>query len=162
MPQSSLAQLIVPPRKLKEKVGSGGLDKSIIVRAQHLLESNTIDFKPIGSHLLRALDQAIQDVRSGKLRGKAALQNLLYPVMELKAQGTMFHYPLITDISDTLIHFLEARTEINDDVLTLVGGYKMAATAIFSRGLKGSGGTAGNELRTALTDAYNRFYKTIQ
>lgn len=162
MQQSSVAQLINPPQRLKEKLGSGGLDKSIIAKAQQQLESNTVDFKPIGAHLLGMLDKTLQDIHSGKLRGKAAVKSLLYPVMELKAQGTMFHYPLITDISDTLINFLETVTEVNSDVLSLVNGYKMAATAIFSKGLKGNGGTAGNELRATLSDAYNRFYKHIR
>jgi hypothetical protein len=161
MPQSSVAELIVPSRKLKEKAGSGGLDPALLAKAQQKLEANTIDFKPIGSHLLRMIDEAVNDINSGKLRGKPAIQRLLYPVMELKAQGAMFHYPLITDISDTLINFLEAMPEVNSNVLTLVSGYKMAATAIFSKNLTGTGGVTGKELRTALSDAYRRFNNNI-
>jgi hypothetical protein len=156
------AELISPQKKLKEKVGSGGLDKSIIARAQTQLESNTIDFKPAGLHLVRVIDEALRDIQSGKLHGKPAIKSLLYPAMELKAQGAMFHYSLVTDISDTLINFLETVTEINADVIDLVIGYKMASLAILSKGLTGNGGTAGQELRAALADAYNRFYKNTQ
>ena len=156
---SGPAQLIAPSKKLKEKVGSGGLDKSIIILAQQQIESNTLDFKPIGLHLVRTIEHAIHDIQTGKLRGKTAIKSLLYPAMELKAQGAMFHYPLVTNISDTLINFLETVTEINTDVINLVSGYKMASMAIFSNGLTGSGGTAGKELSIALADAYNRFYK---
>jgi hypothetical protein len=161
MTQQSTAELIHPPRKLKEKVGSGGLDRGIIAKAQQQLETNSIDFKPIGLHLVGIIEKTLQDIQSGKLRGKPAIKSLLYPAMELKAQGAMFHYPLVSDISATLINFLETITEINADVINLVTGYKMVTMAIFSKGLTGNGGTAGEELRTALADAYNRFYKNI-
>jgi len=157
--RSNRAELISPQKKLKEKAGSGGLDRKIIAKAQTQLESNTIDFKPIGLHLIRVIDEAIRDIKSGKLQGKPAITRLLYPAMELKAQGTMFHYPLVTDISNTLINFLETVTEANDDVIDLVVGFKMAGQAILSKSLTGDGGAVGKELRTALTDAYTRFHK---
>ena len=158
-PQSGTAEIIHPPKRLKEKVGSGGLDMSIIAKAQEQLEANTIDFKPIGLHLLRIIDDSLRDIQAGKLQGKAAIKSLLYPIMELKAQGTMFNYPLITDISDTRVNFLETITDINADVIELITGYRMASMAIFSKGLTGSGGAAGQELRSAISQAYIRFHK---
>jgi hypothetical protein len=161
MQQNSAAQLIHPPRKLKEKMGSGGLDAGIIAKAQQRMDTNTVDFRPIGTHLLRLVDEALQDTRLGKLRGKAAIQKLLYPIMELKAQGAMFHYPLITDISGTLGNFLETIPEISTEVLDLVTAYKMACTAIFSKNLTGQGGATGKQLQSELADVYRRFYKQI-
>ena len=76
----------------------GGLDKSIIMMAQQRLEANTIDFRPTGLHLIHALDEAIQNIQAGKLRGSAALKGLLYPAMELKAQGAIWdEMPAIPD-----------------------------------------------------------------
>jgi hypothetical protein len=157
---SSAAQLIHPPQKLKEKAGSGGLDRSILALAQQRLESNTLDFKPIGLHLIRTIDETLHDIRAGKVRGKQAIQRLLYPAMELKAHGAMFHYTLMTEISETLMNLLESLNELDSDVVELIAGYKMAGTVIFSKGLTGNGGVAGNKLRTALNDAYARFYKS--
>lgn len=154
------AQLIHPAKKLKEKVGSGGLDRSILALAQQRLEANTLDFKPIGLHLIRAIDEALQDISSGKVRGKPAIQRLLYPAMELKAQGAMFHYALVTEISETLMNLLETLSDLDNDVLELIAGYKMAGNVIFSKDLTGNGGAAGNKLRIALNDAYARFYKS--
>lgn len=154
------AQLIRPPQKLKEKVGSGGLDRSILTLAQQRLEANSIDFKPIGQRLIRTIDDALADIRAGKVRGKAAIQRLLHPAMELKAQGAMFNYTLMTEISETLMNLLESLNDLDSEVLELITGYKMAGTLIFSKGLTGDGGVAGNKLRTALNDAYARFYKS--
>lgn len=161
MQQSNAAQLIHPPRKLKEKMGSGGLDPNIIAKAQERMDANTIDFKPIGTHLLRLVDEALQDMRSGKLRGKAAIHKLLHPIIELKAQGTMFRYPLISDISGTLGYFLETVPENSPEVIELVTAYKMACTAIFSKNLTGQGGAVGKQLQAELADVYRRFYKKI-
>ena len=160
-PQTATAELIYPPARLKEKVGSGGLDASIIAKAQQQLESNTIDFKPIGVHLVRTIDEILGEIKAGKLRGKAAVRKLLFPIMELKAQGAMFHYPLVTDISDKLVNLLETAAEINAEMLALVAGYNMATMGIFSKGLKGSGGPAGQELRAAMSQAYIRFHKNL-
>ena len=154
------AQLIHPPQKLKEKVGSGGLDRSILALAQQRLDANTVDFKPIGQHLIRTIDEALHDIRSGKVRGKHAIQRLLYPAMELKAHGAMFHYALVTEISETLMNLLESLNDLESEVLELIAGYKLAGNLIFNKGLTGNGGVAGNKLRTALDDAYARFYKS--
>ena len=159
-PANNVAELIIPQHKLKEKVGSGGIDKSIIALAQQQLDSNTIDFKPIGFHLVSMIESALLDIHTGKLRGKNAIKSLLYPAMELKAQGTMFHYPLVSNISDTFINFLETVTELDADMISLAAGYRLANQAILSKNLKGDGGPAGKKLRTALLEAYNRFYKT--
>ena len=157
--KADTAEMISPQKKLKEKVGSGGLDKNIILKAQTQLESNETDFRPIGLQLVKVIDEAIKNIRSEKMQGEPAIKSLLYPAMELKAQGTMFHYPLITDISDTFINFLETIKETPPDVIDLVIGYKMTIQTILTNGLKGDGGRVGKELQSALADVYKRFYK---
>lgn len=154
------AELLTPPNRLKEKVGSGGLDENVIHKAQALLENNTVDFRPIASMLVEILSEAITDAKNGNIKGEVAIEAMIYPAMQLKAQGSMFHYPLITEISNILVNFLETVTVMDKDVLDIVFHHKMSINAVLSSQIKGDGGKVGKELRDALMDACNRYYKT--
>ncbi|MDY0008975.1 MAG: hypothetical protein RBS08_04650 [Bdellovibrionales bacterium] len=154
------AELISPPNRLKEKVGSGGIDENVLQKAQELLERNTINFDPIANMLLDLLVEAIADAKSGALKGEDALGAMIYPAMQLKAQGTMFHYPLVSDISHILVNFLETVEDLNRDVLDIVVAHKMAIKAVLASQLKGDGGKTGKELREALMEACGRYYRS--
>lgn len=154
------AELISPPNRLKEKVGSGGIDENVLNKAQALLENNTVDFKPIASMLMELLAEAVTDAKNGNIKGETAIEAMIYPAMQLKAQGTMFHYPLVTEISNILVNFLETVTTVDKDVLDLVVAHKMSINAVLASQIKGDGGKVGKDLRDALMDACNRYYKT--
>lgn len=153
------AELIMPPNKLKEKVGNGGLDAKIISRAQDLIESNTEDFRPIAATLIDMLETELIKTQSGQLKGEAAIEAIIYPAMQLKAQGAMFKYPLITDISGTLVGFLEVIRDCNKDALDIVIAHKMAIKAVLRAQIKGDGGAQGTALREELREACVRYFQ---
>lgn len=154
------AELITPPNSIKAKVGSGGIDVNVINKAQALLENNTVDFQPIAAMLMELLNEAITDAKNGNIKGEAAIEGMIYPAMQMKAQGTMFHYPLVTEVSNILVNFLETVTNVDKDVLDIVVAHKMSINAVLASQIKGDGGKVGKDLRDALMDACNRYYKT--
>jgi hypothetical protein len=153
------AELISPPNRLKSVVGSGGIDPRLISKAQELLTDNKVDFSPDALVLIDELNTAIQQARAGTISGEDALERIIYPAMQLKAQGSMFHYNLITDICNILINFLETVQSLDDNVMSIVMAHKMSITAVLSGNIKGDGGKIGKELRDELMDACNRYYK---
>jgi hypothetical protein len=153
------AELIMPPNRLKEKVGHGGIDETVLMKAQELMENNSIEFQPIAAMLIDVLSEAISDAKAGHISGEEAIEEMLYPAMQLKAQGTMFHYPLVSDISNTLVSFLETVGNTDKDVLDVVLAHKMSINAVLSSQIKGDGGKVGRELREALLGACARYYK---
>lgn len=154
------AELIMPPNEIKEKVGSGGLDETVLIKAQDMLANNTVDFAPIGATLLEALANALEKARTGQTTGEAAIEAIIYPAMQLKAQGAMFHYALVTEISDILVNFLETVTNTDKDVLEIVNAHRLAIGAAVSGKVKSDGGASGAALRDALMDACNRYYRS--
>jgi hypothetical protein len=154
------AELISPPNRLKEKVGSGGIDETVLMKAQELLERNTINFEPIANMLIDLLVEAIADAKSGDLKGEEAIEAMIYPAMQMKAQGSMFHYPLVSDISHILVNFLETVENTDRDVLDIVIAHKMSIKAVLASHLKGDGGKTGKELREALMEACGRYYRS--
>lgn len=155
------AELLNVPNKLKEKVGSGGIDQALIAKAQAALDANTVDFIPIGDMLLKALDEALLSVTSGKISGEPAIESILYPVMQIKAQGAMFHYPLATDVSDILINFLETVTDINSDVMEIIQGHKKVLHTVLQKQMKDDTGLLGKQFCIALQDACKRYHRNL-
>lgn len=153
------AELIRPPNRLKQKVGHGGIDPKVIEKAQKLIEANSQDFKPIAEMYLDLLTDSMHDAPKMD-DGEKAIENMIYPAMQLKAQGTMFKYPLITAICDILVNFLERIKKPDEDAMDVVNAHRMALRAIIGSEIKGSGGDQEGELVGALREACKRYFKS--
>jgi hypothetical protein len=152
------AELITPPNRLKEKVGSGGLNETTLAKAQGSMESSIVDFQPVAQPFLDMITRGLDEIKTGNLAGEKAVETLIYPAMQLKAQGTMFSYPCVTDIGDVLVNFLEVVPNIDQDVIEIVVAHKRAINSVIVHKLKGDNGRVGKELKSALIDACNRYY----
>lgn len=159
--RAAAAELITPPNKLKAAVGSGGIDTQQIRSAQRALEvtASVTDFRTIAMPLLNALKAAFDEARSGKATGPEALEAMMYPAMQMKAQGGMFKYTLITEICNTLVNFLETLDNLDKNAIEIVDAYIKTIHIIIKNAMNGDGGPKGKALRDALTDACNRYYR---
>ena len=151
----------MPPNVLKEKVGSGGFDETNVVKAQDQIKNNKVDFRPIAAALISDMDKAIADARSGAVQGGAAVREIMAPAMELKAQGSLFHYPLVSEISNILVNFLETVTSADADVLEIITAHKTAINLVLSGRIpEADKAKTGRELCRALLDSCDRYAKT--
>lgn len=148
----------MPPNTLKIKVGEGGIPAYVLKRCQEYLESNPVDFTP---HAVRHLDQ-LKDVRAQMEKtaidhetAKIRLTNI---VMQLKSNGSMFHYQLISMISDVMLRFLEKVERINQDFMDIFGMYNRILEIILTKRLNGNGGREGYALTQELHNACLRYY----
>lgn len=170
------AEFIKPPNILKAKVGSGGLTDDILNKAQTLLENNAVDFLPLAEIYLASLMQATELAQKALVEQKLQQQEpalnqtetakrehlvtrMIYPAMQLKANGGMFHYPLITAIADRLIHFLEVVAYADEDVVDIVVAFHTTMRAILISRISGDGGTHGKEVLDALDSACTRYFQ---
>ncbi len=156
------AEFITPPNTLKLKAGNGGLDERILEKAQRMIENSEVDFLPIGQRYLTALQEGIRmsQTRRGEIEDETLIVTMLYPAMQLKANGGMFGYPLITAVAARLIRFLEYLREPNQDALDIVGGFFNSLQAIMLMGEKTQEiSEHGSELYTALDEACERYFE---
>lgn len=156
------AEFITPPNTLKMKAGSGGLDEKIIEKAQKMIDQSGVDFIPLGQRYLVALNEGIRltETRRTELDNEALIATMLYPAMQLKANGGMFRYPLITSVAARLIRFLERISEPNDDAMDIINGFATSLQAIMLMGEKNADVVDhGNELYAALDEACDRFFE---
>jgi len=156
------AEFITPPNTLKLKAGSGGLDEKIIEKAQKMIEQSGIDFVPIGQRYLVSLTEGIRltETRRGEVEDETLIATMLYPAMQLKANGGMFKYPLVTLVSAKLIRFLEHIKEPNDDAMDIINGFATSLQAIMLMGEKSAEvSDHGHELTQALDEACERYFE---
>lgn len=155
------AEFINPPNLIKAKVGSGGLSEDILEKAQRLLENNTVDFLPLGEMYLATLMKGIDTAKNAHPDddGEHIISLMLYPAMQLKANGGMFHYQLVTHIADKLIQFLEVITHADIESIEIVMAFHTTIRAVILGRITGDGGRHGAELLSALNEACMRYFE---
>ncbi len=160
-PTRRKAEFIKLPNTLKNKVGGGGLSENILNKAQALLENNTTDFRPLGEMYLDALSKGLDQAKNpaADANMEDMISTMLYPSMQMKANGGMFHYPLVTSIADLLIHFLEVIEKLDEECLEIIQAFHTTLRAILLGQIKGNGGQRGKELHDALSEACFRYFE---
>lgn len=153
------AEFIRPPNDLKQKVGNGGLDEAVLEKAQKLIETASVDFLPMGKRYLTALEEglSLSHSRAHELDSETLISTMLYPAMQLKANGGMFGYQLVTSVASRLVQFLEVLDTPNEDALEVVNGFATVLRSIIMGQIEGNGGDHGPELYEALDEACERF-----
>jgi hypothetical protein len=149
----------VPPNILREKCGVGGINPDVLKKAQTFIDENDLDFTPFAEDFLNKLDVALAAARKNTARTKETLATISRPVMELKANGAMFEYPLISDVAGILLNFLENLQGLNDDALDIVIVHRRTLHVIVTSRLRGTGGKDGQALLQELVDACERYFK---
>lgn len=148
-----------PSFLLKQKVGEGGLDEAVLKKAETYIANHDLDFEMYATNYLKRLDALLSDAKMGIITGKEALNALSGPVMELKANGGMFKYTLVSEVADVALNFIENVEELNDDGFELIAMHQRTLYAIFANHLTGTGGKEGRALAEELYGACKRYYK---
>ena len=160
MPDTKKVKFINPPNHLKMKVGGGGIPEERIKQAQQLMDTYEVDFRPEAQKLVKNLTKATQ----------AALQNtgstteinrdhMVFPIMQLKANGGMFKYQLLTDVADICLQFMESVTDYNKEAIDIIKAHENTIQIILKNDLRGDGGAEGYALIQELHQACKRYFK---
>ncbi|MCB1555805.1 MAG: hypothetical protein KDJ15_00665 [Alphaproteobacteria bacterium] len=161
-PQRRRARFYNPPNTLKQKVGAGGLSADILDKAQQLIENNAVDIRPWAEIQLERIRNYAQKAEDGLIdahQEEEIIQSLLHASMQLKANGGMFHYPLITKIADRLLHFLEVVERLDADALEIVMAFHTTLQAVLHGQVKDADTPHARALLDALVGACTRYFK---
>lgn len=149
---------ISPRNTLKEKVGSGGIPAYVLKKCQDYLEENPVDFIPFAYRFLERLEEIRASHPQAAKRPKETVTEITNIIMQLKSNGSMFHYQLISMISDVMLRFLENVTKIDGDFLEIFTVYNKVLNIILNKRLTGNGGREGYILTQELHSACLRYY----
>lgn len=156
---TSKVKMIKPENTLKKKVGSGGFNETDLIKAQAGIDKNEIDFRPLAQDLLGELDVVLKAVEEKKLAPGEQFNAIMYPMMQLKSQGGLFKYPLVSHISHKALDFLENIDGPDDDVIKIVLGYRNSVQAMIKLQLKEIESPVGSKLVEELEQAFARYKK---
>lgn len=161
----SKVRFIKPPNTLKQKVGSGGIDEKLLDQAQEVIKTTSFDFTPTAEKFLKEAEkqtkQAQKHAKEAKAKGanfEKLREKMIAPMMQLKANGGMFRYQLVSDVADLAMQFLEAIDELNDDGFKVLIAHMNTINVIVSNRLEGDGGKQGYALVKELHQACKRYF----
>lgn len=156
------ATFIMPPNIIKGKVGTGGLNEKVLKRAQKLLETHTADFSPLADiYLSRMMEgiEAAEKVDKNEYNLEDLISAILLPCVQLKANGAMFHYQLITRIADRFVQFMEVVERLDTETLEIARAYHSTIKIVVAGKIKGDGGKQGDALVEELNNACMRYFE---
>ncbi|PCI56793.1 MAG: hypothetical protein COB36_00505 [Alphaproteobacteria bacterium] len=155
------ATFITPPNIIKGKVGSGGLSEQVLKRAQKLLETHTSDFSPLADIYLSRMLEGIE--KAENTNEEDVLEDLitaiLLPCVQLKANGAMFHYQLVTRIADRFVQFMEVVECLDEETIEIAKAYHSTIKIVVAGKIKGDGGKQGDALVEELNRACMRYFE---
>ena len=149
----------IPKNTLKEKVGEGGIPAYLLKQCQDYLESNPVDFTPYARRFLGRLSLIRQNIeRNPHSNAEQVIADIVNIVMQMKSNGSMFHFQLVSMTSDVMLRFLENVRKLDEDFLDIFAVYIKVIDIILNKKLTGNGGREGYVLTQELHSACLRYY----
>lgn len=154
---SAKVNVIKANYRLQQKVGAGPLDEKSLKKSQEVIDTNEVDFGPLGLGILKKLEDRLREAQNSSISMQEIKQLLTAPVMELKANASIFHYTLIGNLANIMLNFLEGLMTMDKDAVDIVKAHHDTLHMILVRGMKGDGGAGGKALMVELQQACDRY-----
>ncbi len=158
------------PNRLKEKLQGGdtefspdgGLaDKDILEAAQEQISEMADDYSDWVEESITELVQAHKDMEAAFGQSEEnmteALERINIVAHELRGQGGVFGYPLISEFGKSLFNCTGAGAKPSENLFEFVKAHIDGVTAVIRGQIKGSGGSIGKELLKSLEGAQKKF-----
>lgn len=145
--------------QLAQKVGTGEVDEDKVAAAQKAIENSQIDFTDIAKPFLDQLQNAIAMAKKNldSADKKEMLNNITFPIMNLKANAATFNYPLISDAAGTVLNFLDIVNAFDAEIVVIADNLHKAITVIVLQKMSGSENPAGKVLVKEFKDVCKRY-----
>ena len=142
---------------LRAKVGMGPIDHKKLRESQNVIDNNEMDFGPIAMEYLEKLKKNAQ-VSSPDDNQKEKIDLVSVPVLNLKGNAIIVGNGLVGDLSDIMLTFLESIETLDEHVVEIISAYQETLTVIFQNNIQGGGGEYGQDLKTELKSACQRYF----
>lgn len=159
MSENKEAKIIKANKILQSKAGIGNVDKLAVERAEEAIDKDDTEFAPLALTYLASLKNAIDRARRGESDLETAVQEMTAPVMQIKANATMFKFNLIGNLANIMLGFLEGIKRIDPAVIEIVDAHHKTLKAIVVKNMTGDGGEYGKQLQAELRDACKRYFE---
>ena len=153
-----------PANKLRDKLGPNALrgqidfDPLVIQAAELRIQELVGDYSTWVNKYLESMNQSFQALSNGDENTRMHITNINQIAHELRGQGGVFDYPLITAFGKTLQEATnDVTTEINENRLKLMEAHIDALRLVFTKQIKGNGGEVGTALMKDIDRAVKKY-----
>jgi hypothetical protein len=157
MQETREAKFYKASKMLQAKVGTGVVEREKVEVCEQKIAENNTDFSPMAKQFLDKLEKAVKKAQSGEEDLSRLKQNVTEPVMQLKANGSMFGYTLIGDLANIMLSFLENVSKLDDDIIAIIDAHHKTLSVIVHNQMSGDGGENGKAMKTELMNACKRY-----
>ena len=143
---------------LQSKVGAGPLDQEKVRDSQRVIDTNRVDFVPLGMEFLDELAEIMKKAKKEQMDPKELRELMTQPIMQLKGNASMFKYNLIGELANVMLSFLESIKEVDNDAYEIVEAHHKTLHAIIMKRMAGDGGAHGQAFTNELKQACRRYF----
>lgn len=153
------AKFIDVPNKIKSKVGSGGIDPKIVKGAQKVVEYYVKDFPPIAETELLKITNALEEFDAGKRTEDKTLSRIQGAAIDLKSNGAMFDYPIVSQMAKSLLNFSETINTLDKNSRQIILAHHRAMGMVIDHRDSKEIDKISKTLLAELVAAVSRYYK---
>lgn len=153
------------PRSLKQKLSGGGggspddppFDPKLIEAAEQKIANMEGDYADWVANSIEELIQAHHRALEEPERGVHHLGTINQIAHELRGQGGIFGYPLMTQFGKSLYDVTGDEPQISSQLLDLIDAHIDLIKVVTKQKVKGDGGEVGQQLLKSLAEAKQKF-----
>jgi len=153
-----------PANKLREKLGPNALrgqvdfDPLVLQAAELRIQQLVGDYSTWVNKYLESMGQSYEALTKGSDNPSGHIRNINHIAHELRGQGGIFDYPLITAFGKTLYEATsDATVEVTENRLKLMEAHIDALRLVFGKQIKGNGGEVGMALMKDIERAVQKY-----
>lgn len=153
-----------PANKLRDKLGPNALrgqidfDPLVIQAAELRIQELVGDYSTWVNKYLDSMSKSYKALCDGDENHRMHVANVNHIAHELRGQGGVFDYPLITAFGKTLYEAtLDQSADITENRLKLMEAHIDALRLVFSKQIKGNGGEVGMALMKDIERAVKKY-----
>ncbi len=143
---------------LQQKIGTGKLDPFILDRIQAYLDSVSVDFEKIAEPHMKKIMMLMEEIPRNDYGREEFIEELVKPIMELKATGGVFNEPVIANVSGMVLGILENVRKLDDDMLDIIKVHNRAINTIIKTSIKTVDDRRAIEILAEIKHACMRYY----
>ncbi len=152
------------PKTLKQKLANHGADPSepafdpdMIKAAEDKIANMETDYADWVKESVDELQQAHHRAIEDPEKALAHFETMNRVALELRGQGGIFGYPLITQFGKSLYDITGQDAEIRPSLMDLIDSHIDLVKVVITQKISGDGGDTGKELLKSLIEAKKKF-----
>ncbi len=151
---------ITAKKDLQNKTGKGCVNPHLVENSQSIIENTPLDFTPVMKTFLEEFKKSIDAAQNLNISNRKIVEDIIFPVMQIKANARIFKYDLVGDLSAIILSFLERAHQVDSLILEILHAQHKTISHLVENNMKGNGDKLGASLKAELQDACNRYLNT--